>query len=137
VDVARLTGLIPLDDAEPVPREERGSGESGDLFYDEVERRLVKLFCIGIKPELTEAKRAQLFREICARLQSNEVQLLNNIFAFRAIPGVPLPTPLGPGAGVGGVEQDPDRKIETENRQKKTAFFDVPSEQAQTSLRLT
>jgi hypothetical protein len=49
----------------------------------------VKLFCIGIKPELTEAKRAQLFREICARLQSNQVQLLNNIFAFRAIPGVP------------------------------------------------
>jgi SAM domain (Sterile alpha motif) len=32
--------------------------------------------------------------------------------------------------------KDPDRKIETENRQKKTASFDVPSEQTQTSLRL-
>jgi hypothetical protein len=64
------------------------SGESGDLFYDECERRLVKLFCVGIKP-LTEEKRMHLFKEICGRLQADEIELLRGIFAHRAIPGVP------------------------------------------------
>jgi hypothetical protein len=69
-------------------REHYESGNSGDLLFDEAERRLVKLFCVGIKPGLSNEKRDSLFGEICGRLRADEVELLHGIFAHRAIPGV-------------------------------------------------
>jgi hypothetical protein len=66
------------------------SGESGDLLYDEAERRLVKIFCLGVGPAgLTEEKRTKIFKDICARLRADEGELLHVIFSHRAIPGIP------------------------------------------------